>query len=81
MYMQNNFDCVTSITRLFADDCLLYRIVSSAEDAAKFQQDLINLQKWEDDWLMSFNPDKCKILRVTKSRRLIQQPTPFVVRN
>ncbi len=60
---------VTSTARLFADDCLLYRIVSSAEDAAKLQQYLTNLQKWEDDWLMSFNPDICKVLRLTNKRK------------
>ncbi len=43
--------------------------MSSAEDAAKFQQDLTNLQKWEDDWLMSFNPDKCQFLRVTNKKK------------
>ncbi len=43
--------------------------MSSAEDAAKLQQYLTNLQKWEDDWLMSFNPDKCEALRVTNKRK------------
>ncbi len=43
-----------------------YGVIS--EDAAKLQQDLTNLQKWEDDWLMSLNPDKCQLLRVTNKR-------------
>jgi hypothetical protein len=38
---------VKSTTRLFADDCLLYRTVKSEEDTNTIQSDLVNLQKWE----------------------------------
>ena len=53
---------------LFADDCLLYRNINSPED---FQNDLDNLQLWEKDWLMQFNPDKCEVLRITNKRNII----------
>ncbi len=69
VYINDLPEFVTSTAHLFVDDCLLYHILSSAEDAAKLQQDLTNLQKWEDDWLISFNPDKCKVLRVTNKRK------------
>ena len=68
---------VSSTTRLFADDCLmyrraLYRRIKTPEDQAILQRDLNKLQQWEDRWLMQFNPDKCEVLRVTnrKSRVL-----------
>ena len=51
--------------RLFADDCLLYREISSEEDGQSLQRDLDQLQKWESDWSMEFNPDKCEVLRIT----------------
>ena len=59
---------VTSTTRLFADDCLLYRRIKSPEDQVTLQKDLNSLQQWEDQWLMAFNPDKCEVLRVTNKR-------------
>ena len=40
---------VSSKTRLFAEDCLMYRTISSEEDSAALQEDLDQLQKWEDD--------------------------------
>ena len=55
-------DCISAGTtaRLFADDCILYRTINTDEDASLLQQDLDNLQQWENDWHMSFHPEKCK---------------------
>jgi hypothetical protein len=36
-----------STTRLFADDCALYRDIKTTEDARKLQDDLEQLQKWD----------------------------------
>jgi hypothetical protein len=44
-----------STTRLFADDCALYKDIKTTEDARKLQDDLEQLQKWERDWLMEFH--------------------------
>ena len=35
------------------------------------QQDLDSLQQWEQKWQMSFNADKCKVLRITNKCRPI----------
>ena len=59
-------------TKLFADDCLLYRNIKTVEDARNLQNDLDALQRWEADWLMEFNPKKCKILTVTNKRNPLQ---------
>lgn len=64
-------DSVTSNIRLFADDALLYRSIKSHKDAEALQKDLDALQSWEKTWQMSFNPDKCEVLRVTKKRKII----------
>ena len=60
--------CVKSRTRLFADDCVIYREVKSVRDCGALQNDLIQLEKWENTWGMSFHPEKCSILRITRSR-------------
>ena len=62
---------VSSDIRLFADDCLLYRTIHSQQDAAILQEDLNMLQQWEAKWLMSVNPGKWEILRVTNKRKHI----------
>ena len=62
-------DCVSSEIRLFADDCLLYRPIRSLADSIKVQDDLVCLQTWENKWLMSFNPEKCEVLRITNKRK------------
>ena len=62
-------DCVQSPVRLFADDCVQYRMPS---DATQMQDDLNNLQKWEDKWLMEFHPEKCLTIRITNKRNIIK---------
>lgn len=64
-------ETVSSSARLFADDCLLYRKIRSIHDSQMLQQDLDSLQRWENTWLMSFNPDKCETLRVSLRKRTI----------
>jgi hypothetical protein len=63
--------CVTSRARLFADDCLLYRPFKTEADATKLQEDIDALQNWESTWQLSFNPDKCEVLRITNKRNKI----------
>ncbi|MCG8035226.1 MAG: reverse transcriptase family protein, partial [Candidatus Thiodiazotropha taylori] len=59
---------LASQTRLFADDCILYRQIRSDTDQQLLQEDLHALAKWEQKWGMSFHPQKCSVLRVTRSR-------------
>jgi len=52
--------------RLFADDCLLYRIIDGLEDQVQLQSDLRELEQWAADWGMQFNPSKCRVLSANK---------------
>ena len=56
-------DIIHSNIRLFADDTIMYVTVSNQSDCQALQTDPTNLEKWENDCLMSFNPDKCEVIR------------------
>ena len=53
-----------SSVSLFADDALLYGIISNEDDCNRLQDDLLELERWQDRWQMKFNPSKCKIIRI-----------------
>ena len=72
----DNLDSNTKI-RLFADDCLLYRSITTEQDSRVLQKDLNSLVEWSSKWQMSFNTRKCKTLRVTTKRN----PIEFVTMN
>ena len=67
----------SSSVRLFADDCLLYKVIQGNKDAELLQEDLDQLQEWEKDWQMLFNLGKCEHIRITNKRRIIQ--TSFTI--
>ena len=54
--------------RLFADDCLLYRVIQSAVDQQILQEDLQRLEEWGNRWGMRFHASKCTILRICRSK-------------
>ena len=70
MYINDIASDLNSATqiRLFADDCLLYRVIKSQRDHEILQKDLTSLYDWSCKWQMGFNIAKCKTLRVTTKR-------------
>ena len=61
-------DKIVSNTRLFADDCIVYRQINRPEDCLTLQGDLDTLAEWESKWGMAFHPKKCSVLSITRSR-------------
>jgi len=59
---------ISSQVRLFADDCLLYRSVTSPKDHEILQDDLTSLQKWAHTWGMKFNETKCYIMSIHRRK-------------
>ncbi|XP_071479519.1 uncharacterized protein [Diadema antillarum] len=70
---------VSSSIPLYADDALIYRSIESLQDTEALHQDLANVQEWEKRWLMSFNPDKCEVLRISNKRRNIIASNPYLI--
>ena len=68
-------DCVQSRTRLLADDYILYRQIKTQQDCAILQEDLNKLAACPGSrsggWLSSFHPDKCRTIRISRSRNPI----------
>ena len=44
--------------RLFADDCILYKVVNNTADCVKLQDDIDQLDRWGRKWQMQFNAKK-----------------------
>ena len=59
---------LNSTLRLFADDCVVYRNITSIQDTQLLQQDLETLSQFESRWQMSFNTGKCYVLRIPGSK-------------
>ena len=71
LYINDLPDSLQSQVRLFADDTAAYLTVQGQDDNAMLQGDLDLLQKWEQEWDMEFNPSKCHVVHITRSRRPI----------
>jgi len=54
-----------NICCLYADDCLLYRKITSFADVSALEADLKLLELREKKLKMSFNIDKCMVLSIT----------------
>lgn len=68
MFINDLPDDLNSKTRMFADDCIVYREILSAQDQAILQDYLNKLALWEKTWGMDFHPKKGNVLRVTRSK-------------
>ena len=69
---------IDSPCKLFADDLLVYRRISTPQDIDALQQDLGKLEQWEDTWGMKFHPDKCEHITITRKRQPI--PSTYTLR-
>ena len=62
---------IRSKIRLFADDTIVYLTITSDIDSVSLQDDLNKLAKWEERWKMSFHPEKCNVLTISRKKQPI----------
>ena len=55
-------------THLFANNCLMYKPISSIEDQQALQQDFQNFTDWAVKWGLRFNVQKCYSLHVAHAK-------------
>ena len=68
LYINDISTNINSSIRLFADDCIIYRIIDSEEDNSILQQDLNKVFHWAKTWQMKLNVEKCVFLRCSRSK-------------
>ena len=67
LYINDITTNISSRIRLFADDCVLYRVVQSRQDHQHLQHDLNLIIQWTKQWQMRLNIDKCAVLICSRS--------------
>ena len=83
IYINDITENIKSNIKLFADDTSLY--VTIDEDAVtatnQLNEDLSQISKWADTWLVKFNASKSKALTVTLKRNLANIELPLSFNN
>lgn len=57
------------LSKLFADDSKLLAEIKNELDLIMVQTDLNSLVDWSNNWLMDFNLDKCKVMKLVKNKK------------
>ena len=65
--------------RLFADDATLYLTISTSAQSEILQKDLDNLEHWSHKGDMEFNPSKCQVIHIKRSKNPF--PTQYTLYN
>ena len=71
IYIYDLPEYVQSTVYLFADDTLTYLSVHKEDHCTQLQADIDQLELREQHQSMEFNPEQCKVLRITRKRTVI----------
>ena len=77
LYINDLPDLLENQTRLFADDCLVYKEVENEMHADSLQADLTSLESWQDKWNMNFNASKCSIMIISNKKNPLVRKYTF----
>ena len=67
LYINDLPDELQNEVYLFADDTKIFSQIRNVSDAEHLQDDINLLGEWSRKWLLSFHPDKCKVLHLGKT--------------
>ncbi len=71
VYINDLIQHVNCGIKLFADDTVIYEIVSDHQVSARvLNENLRNIQLWADQWLVNFNHSKTKQMNVSLSKSI-----------
>ena len=66
IYINDLPDNIISNCYMFADDTKVLKDVYTIKDIEILQQDMRELEKWSNNWLLKFHHDKCNVLSAGK---------------
>ena len=72
IYINDLDNNVISKLDKFADDSKLDKSLSSQTDVECLRKDLINMEKWSNEWQMKFNTDKCTVMHLGRNNAASQ---------
>ena len=64
---------------LYADDILYHRAIRESNEFNEVQTDITKLEEWSDEQLLQLNPQKCKLMLLSKKRCPTAKHTPFLL--
>ncbi len=60
---------LNSYINLFADDAKIMKIIKDENDCKELQKDTDKIHAWNQRWKLEFNPRKCHVLEIGKSKK------------
>ena len=70
---------IDTLSSLFADDLLMYRIINTSEDYKELQSDVVIVCNWVDENKLAFNRNKCKYMVVSRLQSRAQLVEPMLL--
>jgi hypothetical protein len=53
---------------LYADDTKIFKEIYKTSDCEDIQKDMHLMHAWSEKWMLKFHPDKCKTMRIGRSK-------------
>ena len=72
---------IESVMNLYADDTLLYRVISSPNDYVKLQNDINTFTEWVGKNRLTLNANKCKYMVISKLKSRVLPSESHVIQS